>query len=193
MREFSAGGAMARWLFTIGDLMKALLATVCCLAAIAAQAAPPSIDELKARVADVVERHVGTVACPGVKVAAGDVLALVPQPHPETLAKFAVLWHGDLGCWGGSGSERTHLTIATVNTGQVVVQPELSSPAIAFDSPVRFVERVVSSGPDTLVLEGKAYGPQDPRSNPTIPLRFTLRLDDKGNWKLVDKTVLSAR
>lgn len=172
--------------------MKFLLASTCCLTATAAQAAPLSIDELKARVAEVVERHVGTIACPGVKIAPHDVLALIPQQHVETMAKFAVLWHGDLGCWGGSGTERTNLTVATVNTGQVVVQPELSSPAIAFDSPVRFVERVVSSSPDTLVLEGKAYGPQDPRSNPTIPLRFTLRLDDKGNWKLVDKTVLSA-
>lgn len=81
----------------------------------------------------------------------------------------------------------------TVDTGTVLVQPQLSSPAVAFDSPVRFVRRVVGSGPDSLVLEGKEYGPGDPNSNPTVPVHFTLRADGKGNWKLADKNVLTAR
>jgi hypothetical protein len=39
-------------------------------------------------------------------------------------------------------------------------------------------------------LQGNVYGPQDARGNPTIPVRFTVKLDDKGNWKMTDKRVL---
>ena len=170
--------------------MKAPLAVVCCFAAARALAAPPDI---KSRIAQVAERHVATVACPGVKISAADVLALVPEPGFDAMPKYAVLWNGDLGCYGGSGTERTNLTIGTVNTGRVVVQPGLSSPVVAFESPARFVSRVVGSGPDTLVLEGNEYGPNDPNSSPSVPVRFTLRLDAKGNWVLADKAGLTAR
>lgn len=174
--------------------MKVTFLLLACLAiganAIAGDAKSP--DEVAAGIANAAERYVNAVACPHVKVRPGDVHLLDPGQMDSHLPKFAVLWTGDLGCFGGSGSERTHLAIATVNTGQYVVQPELSSPVVQFESPVRFVTRVVSATGNTLVLEGKDYAAGDPQSNPTIPVRFTLRASDNGDWKLVDKNVIAA-
>lgn len=169
--------------------MKLTLATLACLVLAAhAGAAPKSPAEIQSGVADAVGRYVSAVACPRPAIAPAEVLTLAPgiQSGPA-LPKYAVLWAGDMGCYGGSGSERTHLAIATFNTGQFVVQPELSTPVAAFDSPVRFVTGVVSYSADTLILEGNEYGPDDPRSAPSIPVRFTLRADAKGNWRMVNK------
>ena len=79
-------------------------------------------------------------------------------------------------------------------TGQLfVVDPRVSSPIIQFDSPVRMVSRIVGNTRDTLILEGKVFADSDPHCCSSITVRFTLRVDEKGNWKLVEKKVLPAR
>jgi hypothetical protein len=166
--------------------MKRTVVFIACLAVyLSASAAPKSEADIKAGIANAVERYANAISCGGITVNPTDVLALTPyHEDAATLSKYAVLWSGDLGCFGGSGTEKTRLAIATVNTGHYVVQPELSSPVAAFDMPVRFVKRVVSHSAGTLVLEGMTHGPNDPRSNPSIPVRFTLREDASGAWKL---------
>ena len=111
-----------------------------------AQAAPDrSNDEIKRGIADTVRRYANAIACPGVKVRPEDVLALVPSEDDDRrLSKYAVLWSGDLGCFGGSGIEATHIAIATISSGKYIVDPRLSSPIVEFESPVRFVKRVVT-------------------------------------------------
>ena len=174
--------------------MKLVAVLVATLAiSLSASAAPRSETDIKRGVANAVERYANAVSCGGVSVKPEDVLTLSAYKDGEaTLAKYAVLWTGDLGCFGGSGTEMTRLSIATINTGQYVVQPELSSPVAAFESPVRFVSRVISSGADTLVLEGMEYAPNDPRSMPSKAVRFTLRMDAKGGWRQVDKIEIAA-
>jgi hypothetical protein len=141
-------------------------------------------------VASAVERYANAVACAGVKVSPDDVLMLTAGYPAAPMARYAVLWVGDMTCYGGSGAEKTYLAIATQNTGQYLVQPELSSPVVAFESPVRLVRRVVSHSAKNLVLEGMEYGPGDPQSAPSVPVRFILRRDAKGDWKLADKVFL---
>lgn len=156
------------------------------------QAAPDrSNDEIKRGVADAVRRYANAIACPGVKVRSDDVLALIPSADDDRrLSKYAVLWTGDLGCFGGPGIEASHIAVATISSGKYIVDPRLSSPVIEFDSPVRFVKRVVSYTADTLTLQGNVSGPQDVRGVPSVPVRFMLKVDEKGNWKLSDKRVL---
>lgn len=173
--------------------MKLPIATLACLAiASHAGAAPKSPAEIQAGVAEAVNHYVKAVACPVAPIKPADVMTLQPDTESDVaLSKYAVLWAGDMGCAGGSGSENTELTMATYSVGRFVVQAELSTPSVTFESPVRFVTRVVSFTADTLVLEGKEYAPDDPRSSPSIPVRFTLRVDAKGNWRLVDKVKLA--
>lgn len=167
-------------------------ALICIALSSGAQAAPDrSSDEIKRGIADTVRRYANAIACPGVKVRPEDVLALIPSEDDDRrLSKYAVLWSGDLGCFGGPGIEATHIAVATISSGKYIVDPRLSSPIVEFESPVRFVKRVVSYTADTLTLQGNVNGPQDVRGVPSVPVRFVLKLDDKGNWKLLDKRVL---
>jgi len=153
--------------------------------------AEKSHEEIKRGIVDAVRRYGNAISCPGVKVRTEDVLTLEPGENAERhLSRFAVLWTGDLGCFGGAGIEATHLAMATVSGGKYVVDPRLSSPVVAFESPVRFVKRVVSYTEHSMTLQGNVYGPQDKAGNPSIPVRFTVKVDEKGNWKLTDKRLL---
>jgi hypothetical protein len=174
-------------------MMKSTTIALLCLAmsSSSALALDRSNDEIKRGIADTVRRYANAIACPGVKVRPEDVLALVPSEDDDRrLSKYAVLWSGDLGCFGGAGIEATHIAVATISSGKYIVDPRLSSPIVEFDSPVRFVKRVVSYTDDTLTLQGNVSGPQDVRGVPSVPVRFVLKLDEKGNWKLLDKRVL---
>ncbi|WP_332875790.1 hypothetical protein [Massilia sp. S19_KUP03_FR1] len=162
-----------------------------CLATPVTVCAEPVVpDAARAGVASAVQRYANAIACSGVKVMPADVMMLSAGYEGAFAARYAVLWVGDMRCFGGSGTEQTQLAIATFNTGQYVVQPELSSPVVAFESPVRVVTRIISHNARNLVLEGREYGPEDPQSTPSVPVRFILRLDGTGNWKLVDKVFL---
>ena len=171
--------------------MKIIAAALVCLApsfAWCTELAPTAA--ASAGVASAVERYANAIACAGVQVRPSDVLMLSSGYQGAFQARYAVLWVGDMSCFGGAGTEQaqqTQLAIATFSNGRYVVQPQLSTPSVAFDSPVRFVSKVVSAGADTLVLEGKEYAPNDPQSTPSVPVRFTLRADAQGNWRLVDK------
>lgn len=154
-------------------------------------AAEKSTEEIKRGIADAVRRYANAIACPGVKVRPEDVLALVPSEDDDRrLSKYAVLWTGDVGCFGGTGIEASQIAIATISTGKYIVDPRLSSPVIEFESPVRFVKRVVSYTADTLTLQGNVLGPQDVPRHPSVPVRFVLKVDEKGNWRLQEKRVL---
>lgn len=165
------------------------VALLCLTLSSAAHAA--SNEEIKRGVAEAVRRYANAIACPGVKIRTDDVLALIPgDGDARRLSKYAVLWTGDVGCFGGAGIESSQITIATISSGKYIVDPRLSSPIIEFESPVRLVKRVVNYTNDTLTLQGNVSGPQDVRGIPSVPVRFTLKLDDKGNWRLFDKRVL---
>ncbi len=173
--------------------MKTAAAILVCLALApdARAAAEKSPEEIKRGIVDAVRRYGNAISCPGVKVRTDDVLTLDPgEDDDRRLSKYAVLWTGDLGCFGGPGIEATHLAIATVSSGKYIVDPRLSSPVVEFESPVRYVKRVVSYNEESMTLQGNVYGPRDKVGNPTIPVRFTVKLDDKGNWKLTDKRIL---
>jgi len=160
-----------------------------------AQSAPP-VQEITKQIIKSVSSYANAISCPGITVEPKKIAALVPYKTFDDRmdAKYAVLWVGDIGCAGGSGTEATNVAVVTVSTGDsYVVNPLQSSPAIQFESPVRGIERIVGNTRDSLILEGKEYGPNDPNCCPSIKVRFTLRVDEKGNWKLVEKKTMPAK
>ncbi len=139
-----------------------------------------------------VSNYANAIACPGVTVDPAMGVALVPfkDRNNREDERYAVLWEGDIGCSGGSGSQGTALAIVTIGAGNTaVVDPLRSSPAIRFESPARLIDRIVGNTRDTLVLEGKEHGPKDAECCPSVSVRFTLRVDQRGNWKLVEKKI----
>lgn len=160
-----------------------------------AQSAPP-VQEITKQVIRSVTNYANAISCPGISVEPKQIAALVPYKNLDDRmdALFAVLWTGDIGCAGGSGTEGTNISIVTIGAGDsYVVNPLKSSPAIQFESPVRHVERIVGNTRDSLIVEGREYGPNDSNCCPTIKVRCTLRVDEKGDWKLVEKKVMPSR
>lgn len=178
--------------------MKKIIATLGCSLLMAnsfAQSAPP-VQEITKQIIKSVTNYANAISCPGVIVEPKQIAALVPYKNIDDRmdAKYAVLWVGDIGCAGGSGTAGTNVSIVTISTGDsYVVNPLQSSPAIQFESPVRSIERLVGNTSDSLILEGKEFGPNDPNCCPSIKVRFTLRVDEKGNWKLVEKKTMPSK
>jgi len=178
--------------------MKKVLATIgffCVTPLALAQNAPP-VQEITKQIIKSAQGYANAISCPGVVITPKEIAALTPYKTLDDRmdAKYAVLWDGDIGCAGGSGTSGTNISIVTVSIGDsFVVDPHTSSPIIQFESPVRSVSRIVGNTRDTLILEGKEFADNDPNCCPSITVRFTLRVDDKGNWKLVEKKLLPAK
>jgi hypothetical protein len=159
------------------------------------QNAPP-VDEITKQIIQSVTGYANAIAGGNEGVTPDKIAALVPYKTIDDRydAKFAVLWVGDIGGLGGMGTMQTNISIVTIGAGDsYIVDPLQSSPAIRFESPVRYVERLVGNTRDSLILEGMEYGPDDPNCCPTVKVRFTVKVDGKGNWKLVEKKLIPTK
>ena len=160
-----------------------------------AQNAPPVQEVIKGVLVSA-NNYAHAISCHDGQIEPKDVVTLIPyKTFDDRLdAKYAVLWSGDIGCAGGSGTNYTNISIVNVGPGDsYVVDPHLSSPIVTFESPVRHVDRIVRNTKDSLFLEGKEHGPNDANCCPSITVRFTLKVDKKGDWKLVNSQTLPAK
>ncbi len=157
-----------------------------------AYASQPELDpaSISSHVLGAAQQYQNAIACANSDKAQQAVIALTPytdSAHRDE-ARYAVLWSGDIGCAGGSGTSSANITVVGIGGGDgFFVDPAQSSPQINFDSPVNFIREVVNTTQDTLTLKGKEYAESDPHCCPSIDVRFTLRADDKGNWLLTEK------
>lgn len=148
----------------------------------------PSVEDVTRQVSDAANNYAKAISCGNQIVGPDQIAALVPYKKWDERysAKFAVIWSGDIGCAGGSGTTYSRISIIKIGTGDTyLVDPEESSPIVTFDVPVRHVERIVGNTDTTLVLEGMKFGPDDPNCCPSIKVRFTLQADEKGNWTMI--------
>jgi hypothetical protein len=169
-------------------LITAVLTVAATLPALAQ--ATGTAEPLAPRVLQAAQLYVKAIACAG-PLSPSMVVTLVPAGSLDMRwdARYAVIWGGDLGCQGGSGTHGSHIAMVVLRAGDsVLVDPIQSSPAVRFPIPVRYVERVVSNTADTLTMEGMAYSDKDPNCCPSLPTRFTMRVDEKGDWRLVSRT-----
>lgn len=167
-----------------------LLATLTSSAAFA-QSDIPSTKQITQEIIAAVTRYRDAISCSdGDKITPKDVAALVPLKSIDDRldAKYAVFWGGDIGCLGGSGTYTKNMAIVKVGAGNTFyVAVEESAPQVTVDFPSRGYERLVGNFKDTLVVDTAEYGPDDPNCCPSIRTRYTLRVDDKGNWKVLEK------
>jgi hypothetical protein len=165
-----------------------LLASLCPVAG--AQTAP-SAAIVTREVARAVNHYSAAIACNVTAVNGSNIAALIPYKGPDDgdKAKFAVLWNGDIGCAGGSGTSSANIAIVTVNPTLSVytVDPMLSSPVVQFDLPVREFDKLVGNTQNTLIVEARQSAEKDPDCCPSINTRFTLTSDAKGNWRVANQ------
>ncbi|MBK1687298.1 hypothetical protein [Rubrivivax gelatinosus] len=164
------------------------------LAATGTQAAPSAQDASDAA-AQAATRYAQAVSCTEDEIPPERVATLRPYRDDAARehARYAVVWHGDLGCRGGSGSDRARLAIVVVGTGDsFVVDPGASSPAVRLEMPVRWVETIRALGPERLRVEGLAHAPGDAACCPSRRRSFTLQRQPGGQWTTLGRVTETA-
>jgi uncharacterized membrane protein len=199
-RQFKhiAGERMSMRLASIGRCAAKLLALLVLTGTgIGEASAQPilSAQEITRGVVKVATAYADAISCGHPKISAKNIAALVPyKADARDDARYLVVWSGDIGCEGGTGS--VNPAISTVNIGagnRFFVDPLRSSPSIKHEIPVRYVERLVGTTADSLTVEGKAYGPNDGNCCPSTDVRATVKVDAKGNWKIIDRKIISPK
>ncbi|MDI1270529.1 MAG: hypothetical protein PSV40_15685 [Polaromonas sp.] len=99
------------------------------------------------------------------------------KPGPAELGdRYVVFWYGDIGCSGGNGTISPNFTVvemAAFNTP--VVLPTFKRADIALNGVTKF------TGKDGKIsIEGVTYGPKDSQHNPTLRVKYTLKVDVLG-------------
>lgn len=174
----------------------ALVATIL-VAQTQTAAADPTVDEITKAVSEAVDHYTAAVACERGPTQPKDIAALTAYNVENALVPeglWAVLWHGDIGCQGGSGTSTQNIALVRLRIDNTfLVDPAMSSPQVHFEAPVKFVDRLVGNTADTLVLEGMEVGGQDAQCCPSVRKRFTMKMDDRGNWKTIRQRVVPDR
>ena len=143
------------------------------------------VAEITQKVISVATQYADSISCGDTQIQPNEIAALVPWKDDTDRfdAEYAVIWHNDIGCWGGSGTSSTNISIVKVGAGNsFYVVPDLSSPVIDFDIGARFIERVIGNTKDSIVLEALFHADDDSNNFPSIKRKITVKVDGKGNW-----------
>ena len=149
-------------------------------------AAPPIKAQTKA-ILTAVKHYSAAIACSDVAPDANNIAAMTPYKSFDNRedAKFAVIWHGDIGCLGGSGTSSARIAVVKVGAGDsFYVSPSESSPQVEEGLP-RTVEKVVGATADSITVDVRDYGDKDANCCPSLRKRLTLKQSAKGNWAVV--------
>ncbi|WP_020484970.1 hypothetical protein [Methylomonas sp. MK1] len=151
--------------------------------------------EITSRVVQSAKKYIDSIACDAVTTTK-HVAALSPfkTVEDQDSAKYAVLWSGDIGCLGGSGSIQNYVALVTISpNGRFLVDSTKSSPAVQFGGfPSRNFPKLVGNTDNSIVLEGLDDDPEgiEGKCCPSLPVRVTVSIDANGNWVIVDRKVL---
>lgn len=154
----------------------------------------PSEADIKRQALAVAYKHAESIACVDPEYVNQEFMTLVPWAdlYDRELAEYAVIWNGDIGCAGGSGTTGVHLSIVKVGAGNTFyVDPHKSSPVTEFEfySSTGY-DAVVANTGDVIVIDGRDYAENDGRCCPSLKVRYTLKRNEEGHWKLFNKKAL---
>lgn len=153
----------------------------------------PSKDEVHKKVAAKVLAYGKSIGClhnPNIKIV--DLVPFDGQNRYE--ARYIVLWNGDIQCHGGSGAEFTRVALVRIGiANRFYVDAKNSSPNVEFESAANHVDKVVTHTKNTISLEGMVGDEDDAACCPSVRIRYKLKMDDKGNWKLVSKKKVTTK
>lgn len=148
------------------------------------------------KVFEVASQYASAISCEPI-LNSKNLVALVPwdDDHDIMDARYALIWHGDIQCLGGSGSSHPHITIVRLGVGgSVFALPELSSPVVKFDPTVRIIETIVEATENELTLTGKDWDwDRDGMCCPSVPVEIIMRRDKNNDWKEIQKINLADR
>ena len=144
-------------------------------------------EEINKRVINAARKYQDAISCSEIPIKPKDVVPLVSLKSTEErfMVAYAVLWVGDIGCSGGTGSAGSYISIVGVAFDDYFyVDPSRSSPQVEFGGPAKLITKISRYSHDTLLVEGKKASQNDPNCCPSINVKYKLKADAKGNWKL---------
>lgn len=172
--------------------LAATLSIVLGAAALAQDSTVPSTQAQTKAIISAVKKFSESISCTGAPPESQYIAAMIPYKTVEARleTKFAVVYHGDIGCAGGSGTSGAAIAIVRIGAGETFyVSPKESSPVVDDELP-RMVERVVGATSDSITIDALTYGKDDPNCCPSIRKRLTLRQMSNGNWVTVSSKLL---
>ena len=153
----------------------------------------PNTQSITSKVIKATTNYQAAISCSDLQPEPKNIAALVPYKtfDDRINATYAAFWVGDIGCAGGSSTSGVNVAIVTVGAADTfLVDPLRSSPAVSVEFPSRGYERIVGNTKDSIIIDAAEHGPNDANCCPSIRFRYTLKLDEKGNWKQTEKKSL---
>lgn len=155
----------------------------------------PPVKTITKAIIQATQSYANAISCDTPNLKPADVAALIPwkKGTEREEAEYAVIWYGDVGCLGGSGTTTANLAIVKIGAGNTFyVVPGRSSPQISFETAGSriSVSRILGNTENTLTLEGYDYAENDAMCCPSIRKQFTVRSDEKGNWRIIKEKIL---
>jgi hypothetical protein len=142
---------------------------------------------IKQQALKAASQYANSISCETL-IEENNLLALIPWNNVNDLrerakAEYALIWHGDIGCDGGTGTFNPYIAIINIGSGNsFVVNPLMSSPVVKFDVQVHRINGIIKYSKTELLLSGKTWGPDDGHCCPSIPVNILLTRDTNGNW-----------
>lgn len=148
------------------------------------------------KVFEVASQYAEAISCETI-LDSKKLVALVPWDDDQDLldARYALIWQGDIKCWGGSGSSQPQITLIGFGAGgSVMAFPELSSPIVKFEPSIRIIETIDKATENEITLTGKDWDwDHDGLCCPSVPVQIIMRRDKNNDWKLIQKLKLADR
>lgn len=153
----------------------------------------PSHEGVIASVVEAANKYANSITCGIEPITAEDIITFKPYLGDfETRldAMYGVLWYGDIGCAGGSGTTTPNISIIKIGPGDsAYIDPWESSPAVGFPVGPAF-DSVVHNTENSLIVEAREHADGDPNNFPSQRVRYTLVQGEEGNWRVTEKVLI---
>jgi hypothetical protein len=183
--------------------MKPILITLTCVFALLSSSFCPANAEekinnawVKNQAFKVAKKYAESIACETF-VEKKNLIALSPwnsvDDDDRSYAKYALVWHGDIGCNSGSGTNTWNISIIQIGVGShFFVDPAKSSPMIRVQLPIKPDIKIVRFSESTITIRTEISEISSDGNSccDSIDVDLKLKVDKQGNWNVVNRKKL---
>lgn len=166
-----------------------LIFSVACLPAFADE----KVDKtwVKNKAFNAAKKYAESIACE-TSIDKKNLIALRPWKiddiEDRSYAKYALIWHGDIGCNGGSGTTTWNISIIQIGVGSnFVINPAISSPMVRVPLPYKSGIQIMKATESTITVRTRVEESSDNGCCDSIIVDLKLKADKHGNWDLVNR------
>lgn len=179
---------------SIRAFVTTIIFSVACLPAFAEE----NIDKtcVKNQALKVAKEYANSIAC-NTSIEKKNLIALrswnTDDAEDRGYAKYALVWHGDIGCNGGSGTTTWNISIIKIGVGDYFfVDAAKSSPMGRVQLPVKPDIKIVKFSESNITVQTKVEDKavEGRGCCEWTRVELQLKIDKNGNWNLANKKKL---